>query len=171
MAMDAADANAVRIEDLATQQTAALRVREPTTTVDVGRIFGEAMGPLGVRLGEVGATPAGPPFARFHDWGGDVAEIEIGIPLAARPDGLADLAGLPEGEVGASTLPGGETAVIVHRGPYPTLREAYMELLEWIRAQGRKEGSAPWESYVDDPATVQDVATLRTELLWPLARP
>jgi len=163
------EATDIGIEQLAPQVTAALRVREPMATVDVGRIFGDAMGRLGARLGSIGAEPAGPPFARYHDWGGETADIEIGFPLASRPAGLADLADVPEGEVGASMLPGGEAAVIVHRGPYPTLGEAYRRLGEWIRARGREAGEAPWESYLDDPATVEAVAALRTAVVWPLA--
>jgi effector-binding domain-containing protein len=111
--------NDVRFDTLEPQATAALRVREPMSTVDVGRLFGEAMQRLGARLGEVGAAPAGAPFARYHAWGGEIADIEIGLPLAAQVEGLDDLADVPEGEVGASTLPGGPVAVIIHRGPVP----------------------------------------------------
>jgi effector-binding domain-containing protein len=161
--------NDVRFDALEPQPTAALRVREPMSTVDVGRLFGEAMQRLGARLAEVGAAPAGPPFARYHAWGGEIADIEIGLPLAAQVEGLDDLSDVPDGEVGASTLPGGPVAVIVHRGPYPTLGDAYRQLSEVIRAEGRSEGSGPWESYVDDPAQIEDAATLRTELFWPLA--
>ncbi len=163
------DSNDIRIEELSPEVAVAIRVREPMASVDVGRIFGEAMGRLGARLGSIGVSPAGPPFARYHDWGRQTADIEIGFPLDGRPLDLADLTDVPAGEVGVSSLPGGEAAIIVHRGPYPTLGEAYRRLAEWIRAHGREEGGAPWESYLDDPATVEDVGTLRTAIVWPLA--
>jgi effector-binding domain-containing protein len=128
----------------------------------------EAMSSLGGRLGELSVAPTGPPYARYHAWGGELADVEIGFPLAARPDGLDDLAAAEPGQVGASQLPGGRAALTVHRGPYTELGTAYSRLHDWIHAQGFDEGPAPWESYIDDPAQVADVAQLRTEILWPV---
>ena len=71
-------------------------------------------------------------------------------------------------DVGASELPGGRAARTVHRGPYPTLGDAYSSLHDWIHAQGHDEGDGPWESYVDNPAEVADLAQLRTEITWPV---
>ena len=68
----------------------------------------------------------------------------------------------------SSELPGGPAAIAVHRGSYDGLAATYDQLHDWIHGQGREEGSAPWESYVDDPSEV-DTADLRTELCWPLA--
>jgi effector-binding domain-containing protein len=67
-----------------------------------------------------------------------------------------------------SELPGGQAAVAVHRGSYDGLGDAYSELHDWIHQQGRYDGPGPWESYIDDPGAVEDIADLRTELHWPL---
>ena len=72
------------------------------------------------------------------------------------------------GEMGASELPGGRVAVLVHRGSYDGLRNAYGSIEAWAAGAGETLGQAPWESYVDDPAEVDDPA-LRTEIVWPLA--
>ena len=157
-----------RLVDLSPQQTAAVRVRRPMSTVDVGALMDDAMSRLAARLGQAGATPVGPPYARYHAWGGELADVEIGFPLAGRIDGLSALADSPEGEVGASELPGGRAAQTVHRGPYPTLGDAYSSLHDWIHAQGYDEGDGPWESYVDNPEELADVAQLRTEITWPV---
>ena len=154
--------------DLSAQPTAAVRVRRPMSSVDVGALMGDAMARLADRLGQAGATPAGPPYARYHAWGGELADVEIGFPLTSTIDGLPALSASPEGQVGASELPAGRAARTVHRGPYPTLGDAYSSLHDWIHAQGHDEGDGPWESYIDNPAEVADVAQLRTELTWPV---
>ena len=61
------------------------------------------------------------PWATQPRFGPDVADMEFGVPLASLPAGLSVLESLPEGEIGWSSLPGGDVATIVHRGAYPTL--------------------------------------------------
>jgi effector-binding domain-containing protein len=157
-----------RLVELSPQPTAAVRIRRPMSTVDVGALMDDEMSRVGALFVRAGATPAGPPYARYHAWGGELADVEIGFPLAGRIDGLQALADSPEGEVGTSELPGGRAAQLVHRGPYPTLGEAYSSLHDWIHAQGYDEGDGPWETYVDNLEEVADVAQLRTELTWPV---
>ena len=157
-----------QLVDLSAQPTAAVRVRRPMSTVDVGALMDDAMSRLGALFGQAGATPAGPPYARYHAWGGELADVEIGFPLAGTIDGLPALTDSPEGEVGASELPGGRAAQTIHRGPYPTLGDAYSSLHDWIHAQGYDEGDGPWETYIDNPEEVADVAQLRTEITWPV---
>jgi len=158
-----------RLVELSPQQTVAVRVRRPMSTVDVGALMDDAMSRLGAWFGQARATPAGPPYARYHAWGGELADVEIGFPLADTIDGLVALIDSPETEVGASELPGGRAAQLVHRGPYPTLGDAYSSLHDWIHAQGYDEGDGPWETYIDNPDEVADVAQLRTEITWPVA--
>jgi effector-binding domain-containing protein len=154
--------------DLSPQPTAAVRKRQPMSTVDVGALMDDAKSRLGTLLGQVGATPAGPPYARYHAWGGGLADVEIGFPLAGTIDGLAARADTPETEVGASELPGGRAARTIHRGPYTALGDAYSSLHDWIHAQGYDEGDGLWEACIDNPEEVTDVAQLRTEITWPV---
>src|SRR5215207_4816976 len=111
--------------DLSEQPTAAVRVRQPMSSVDISALMDDAMSRLRALFGQVGATPAGPPYARYHAWGGELADVEIGFPLAGTIDELAALTDSPEGEVGASELPGGRAAQTIHRGPYTALGDAY----------------------------------------------
>jgi effector-binding domain-containing protein len=118
----------------------------------------------------VGGSIAGPPYGRYHRFGPDVVDVEIGFPVGGRPADLPALGDCQEGEVGVSELPGGPVARTIHRGSYDTLPAAYDALHDWIHAQpGYDDGPGPWESYVDDPGTV-DAADLRTEIVWPLVR-
>jgi AraC family transcriptional regulator len=158
----------MELRRLEPQPTACVRLVIPMSEADMGALFARYLPLVVGRLGELGATPAGPPFARSHEWGGDVADIEIGYPVAARPAGLDALSDAEPGEPGASELPGGLAAVALHRGPYNRLPSVYPRLRAWIREQGHVEGAGPWESYLDNPGAV-DHAALRTEVVWPVA--
>ncbi len=60
-----------------------------------------------------------------------------------------------QGEVGIQTIPAGEYAVAIHRGPYTNLAQTYARLCgEWLPKQGRELRSAPSiEIYKNDPNT------------------
>ena len=158
-----------RLVDVEPQETVAVRFQRPMASVDVGELMDAAMGSLGARLGGAGIAPAGPPYARYHAWGGEVADVEIGFPVAEAIAGLPGLVEASEGQVGASELPGGRIAVVVHSGPYTELGDAYGRLHDWIHKQGEEDGPGPWEIYIDSPEEVEDVSALRTEIRWPVA--
>jgi effector-binding domain-containing protein len=121
-------------------------------------------------IGE-GSAIGGPPFGRYHRFGPDVVDVEIGFPVASAPSGLPSLAACGPGEVGVSELPGGVAARTVHRGSYDGLPGAYDALHAWIHEQpGYDDGAGPWESYVDDPGSVEDASQIRTEIVWPLVK-
>ena len=117
-----------------------------------GKAFPYAMG-SGVPL-------AGRPFTRYLSVGPGLFTIESGCVLASATPG--------SGEVEAATLPGGAAAVAMHGGSYDTLNETYAEMERWMEKNGMQPGSAPWESYITDPAEHADPAEWRTEISWPL---
>lgn len=156
------------IRELTPQATVAVRIVGPMSELDLGRLFGEHLPNIAHGIADRGGQPAGAPYGRYHSWDADRVDVEIGIPVAAPVGDLRPLAECEPGEMGASELPGGSAAIAVHRGSYDTLRETYAALPEWIAAQARQIGGAPWESYIDDPSEVSE-AELRTEIAWPLA--
>ena len=157
-----------RLVDLAPQPTVAARVQQPFEEVDVGAAFELHLANVVDRIADLGGTPAGPPYARYHQFGPERADIEFGIPVASPVGNLRPLAECEPGEVGAGELPGGQAAVTLHVGSYPGLGAAYERLREWIPAQEYTPRGAPWESYINDPTEVAE-ADLRTEVIWPVS--
>jgi effector-binding domain-containing protein len=156
-----------RIVELTEQPSVAVRLRQPMSELDLAAIYDRYLPLIGGRLANLGAVPAGPPYGRYHEFGPEQADVEVGFPVAGPVD-LPAVTAVPGGEIGASALPAGPTAVTVHSGPYDTLKQAYDRLSAFIDGQGRSRAAGAWESYVDNPAEVADPALLRTELYWPL---
>lgn len=110
-----------------------------------------------------GLEMVGPPFVRYADQSAAFFTIEAGVPLAAAaPDPGAD-SGLTVG-----TLPGGEAAFTVHKGPYDTLGEAHVALDVWMNENSITATGAPWEVYITDPAEVPDPAAWITHVYQPI---
>jgi AraC family transcriptional regulator len=154
-----------------------LRTLEPTTTISVrletapdrlAEVFATELPRVGAVMADIGARMAGAPFARYHHFGADRVDLEIGAPIAFVPAGLHPVSGRPDGIIGSSSLPGGLAAVAVHTGPYDTLPGTYDALSGWMAAEGHAAGRGPWEVYLSDPGLVPDPAELETEVVWPI---
>jgi effector-binding domain-containing protein len=109
---------------------------------------------------KIGAPLAGRPFIRYLSTGPGLWSIEGGCVVASAAPG--------EGEVEAAVLPGGSAIVAMHGGSYDTMTDTYAEMHRWAEQNGFHVGSAPWESYITDPAEHPDPANWRTEIYWPL---
>jgi effector-binding domain-containing protein len=85
----------------------------------------------------------------------DTPHVEVGVePIAPCP---------LDPPVRASTLPAGEVAVAVHRGPYGNLGAAHRAVLGWCAAAGRRPAGPRWEVYGD---WREDPAELATEVYY-----
>jgi effector-binding domain-containing protein len=88
----------------------------------------------------------------------DTPHVEVGVELL-QPCPLT-------GRVAPSTLPAGQVAMTIHRGPYEGLAAAHRAVNDWCAAQGRRPAGPRWEVYGphhDDPSQVW------TEVFWLLS--
>jgi effector-binding domain-containing protein len=156
------------IVDLEPQPTTVVRITQPMAELNLAAAFDRFLPLVARRVAEAGGQVAGAPFGRYHRFGPDVVDVEIGVPVVAAPAGIASLGEVASGEVGVSSLPGGRVARTIHRGSYKGLPAAFDALHEWIRAQpGVDHGEGPWESYLDSPWDVP-MRDVRTQIVWPL---
>ena len=142
------------IRELTPQPSAAIRVTQPMSELDLAALFDEHLPNIAHRLADMGVEPAGPPYGRYHEFGPEHVDVEIGIPVDLPVSNFRTYDEAEPGELIASELPGGQVAITIHRGAYDKLSETYDALHDWIHEQGRDEGPGPWESYVDDPGEV-----------------
>ena len=142
------------------QPQATVTIRATTTPAEIGPTLDRLLPEISAYLEQRGIPAAGPPFARYHDFSDDRADLEAGFPVAALSLAMA---------VAAGELPGGPAAVAWHIGPYDTLTQAHHAVEAWLAEQGRTMTGAPWEVYWTDPGENPDPATWRTEVVWPVA--
>jgi effector-binding domain-containing protein len=139
----------------------------PMASVDVGALVDRHLPGLAFRIPALGLVVAGPPYVRYHGWGDETADLELGFPVDAEAARLPPLDACAEGEPGRTSLPGGQCAVIVHVGPYPELPASWGRLQAWAWDQGLEPAGPPWESYLDNPGLVAPAA-VRTEVVRPV---
>ena len=137
-----------------------LCIRRQVARSELQGMLAECFGTLFTHGQRAGLAIAGAPTARFLSTGPGLWTVEAAMVLAAPATG--------EGEMQASSLPGGPVAVATHAGPYEELPDTYAAIERWIEAQGYRVAGAPWEAYVTDPGEFPNPADWRTEVCWPL---
>jgi Transcriptional regulator, effector-binding domain/component len=149
------------IELVELQPRRALTVRRLMPQSGLGAFFMELYPRLRTTIVTQGATPSGPPFARYYNSDPAAFDTEAGIPFTGTVTAASGMR--------VTTLPGGRVAKTVHIGSYETLSKEYRRIEAYLEEHGLRGAEGPWESYVDDAATTPH-DKLRTEVFWPLKR-
>jgi effector-binding domain-containing protein len=143
----------VTLADAVARPTAV--VAATTTWREFPKLWKELLDEVWACLRACGIRGGCPNVMLYRD---DVPHVEVGVELS-QPCLLT-------GRVVASSLPAGQVARTVHRGPYAGLGAAHKAVLEWCAAQARRPAGPRWEVYGphrDDPAE------LRTEVYYLLS--
>jgi effector-binding domain-containing protein len=150
------------IETKAVQPQPVVSVRRTVAARDVTSLMDQAFPQIWGFLQKQGIQPLSPPFSRYHHYGTDTLDLEVGLPVTT-PISLPE-----ETDMANSELPGGTVATTWHVGPYETLPQTYLALEAWIKKEGREIAGPPWEIYWTDPGQEPDSSKWRTQLLWPI---
>ena len=140
------------------QHTAAMVMSVPTA--EIGDAMSKAFPAIFHAITAAGATPVGPPLARYFTFGEAIIEFECAVPVASPFAG--------HGEIKPSSVGGGDAVVCTHIGPYDTIGQTWEAMMAWVGEQGRTPGGAGWESYLTDPGDEPDPAKWVTEVCMPL---
>jgi effector-binding domain-containing protein len=95
-------------------------------------------------------TAVGPPMAIYRDWNGRTLQMDVGFPVNA-----IDLT-KAAGEVLAGKSPGGSAAMVMHKGPYASLRSSYSKIQADIAEAGIRTTGLSWEVYRKGPGTAAE---------------
>lgn len=146
------------VEVVVLEEQPALIVKGTVPVDQIAAFLGRAFRDVMARLAKVGASPVGPPFARYEVMMGAFS-VEAGFPVGPGVTG--------DGDVELITLPRGEAAVTWHIGPYDTMTTAYAALSSWLSHHSAETAGAAWEIYYSDPQDIPDPAKWRTEIVQP----
>jgi effector-binding domain-containing protein len=127
------------------QRTASVRFHTPVA--DISKGLGAAYGEIMQVLGREGLQPTGAPFAMYYNMDMADLDVEAGFPVAG--------AFKAAGRVKEGTIPGGRTAVEMHKGPYDTVEKAYSALTAFVQSKGASSAGPVYEVYLNDPQTTK----------------
>jgi effector-binding domain-containing protein len=116
------------------------------------------------QLQTLGAAPTGAPFGRyFNEMSVGEANLlwEVGFPVAA------DVTAKAPFEV--KDIPGTQTAILVHTGPYEESATEWPNLIQWIVSHGYRPSGAPMNVFLGDPIS-PGTGGPRTELRMPVEK-
>jgi len=68
------------------------------------------------------------------------------------------------GHIKFKNIEGGDAIVVHYQGAYDQIAIAYTAITNWLAKNNKKAVEAPFEVYLNDPATVKDPALLRTDV-------
>ena len=145
------------IKEQSVQPVLSIRARTPVDSLPA--LIADSYDKIATYLAELGAEPAGAPFAAYYNMDMQDLDVEVGFPVAQAQAG--------KGEIQAGQVPGGKLAFTIHQGSYRDIAPAYEALKQFIEAQGHQPTGVAYEFYLNDPDDTAPEA-LMTQIALPL---
>lgn len=130
-----------------------------TTTAGIKDVLGKGYGEIMQFVQQNQLQPL-----KFIAWYSSVQPpwiMDIAVEVNKIPEAVA-------GRIHSKVQPGGEVLIAHIRGPYDQVGQAYNAIGKWMNENNRKPKSAPFEVYINDPATVKDPSEIQTDVYQPL---
>lgn len=140
-------------------QFALIQEARVPTPADVGTQLAAIFPATAAYLTRRGDQPIGAPFSRYLAFSDTGVHFQAGFPVASTF--------VAEAPFQVITIPGGAFAKTTHYGSYDQIGAAYEALHAWMNANNRVAAGAPFEVYVDDPATTP-ANQVKTEVFYPI---
>jgi effector-binding domain-containing protein len=138
----------------------AMTIRTKCKMEDMGDEMGNALSKIMNFINATGLKMAGPPFAIWYEWEGDMMEFDNAIPISKKIKGTNEI-------VPIKTY-GGKVAYVMHTGDYESTQHSWMALENFVKGNNLETNGDPYEVYIKGPETEPDSTKWLTELYWPV---
>lgn len=128
---------------------------------DVGEFFARVLPVLYQAAERYDLEVVGAPLGVYYQAGGSVFDMAVGLAVEEIPESV-------EAPVFADELASGRAVTAEHVGPYDTLIDSWMLLLESVKVPGQSFRAAGWEEYVLGPESGPDPSQWRTIITQPV---
>ena len=105
-------------------------------------------------------------YSLTHNHDKEYKEKNIDVEFCEAVDDL----GKNEGDIIFQVIPAITAVTVIHKGPYDSLRNAYIYLTQWVEDNGYLLTNSPRESYIDGIWNKQDSAEWMTEIQFPVKK-
>lgn len=160
MAQDTLTPVKVELEKTSFKDMPVLFIKDTASTTEaVKDVLGRGYGELAQFIQSNHLMPA-----KFMAWYYAIQPpwpIDIAVETDRLPEHLS-------GRIQSRILPSSEVVIAHVWGPYDQVSQAYIEIEKWMKEYKRKAKGAPFEVYLNDPATVKSPSEIRTDVYQPL---
>ena len=145
--------------EIATHQVdsqAIVSIREQHARTDLPAFVKAGIPELFNRLRLLGIGPAGPPFVVYHEFGPELLDVEVCVPVTRIVSAT--------GRIQSRVVPSMTVARTLHVGSYEGIGVAYTELSNWIATSGFEVAGPFQERYLVGPGDGVSPGAYRTEI-------